>query len=262
MRCKLGNLYLCCERFEGKSFCYFVNQIQNSSKRKTFSSSLVSLQRLFRINMNYNVDKLNIVLIILSAMLAYYFPLELFIFAYAILGPLHYVTEIKWLDNKNYFFADKKQIWLSIGVFVSLLVFLPKLYYQYGAMNNSLGKAMLYLDSWSNGGIFIALLLAIGTQFIRSKVAWLVLVIVGVVGAVFLQKNASYNDLIGLFIPTIIHVYVFTLIFMLYGAKKSKSTFGYLAVVFALIRHERNYYGYRKPFTCCYHIWYIYPLCR
>ena len=43
------------------------------------------------------------------------------------------------------------------------------------------------------------------------------------------------TTIIGLLVPTIIHVYLFTLLFMLYGAKKSGSTVGYVAVVLALL---------------------------
>jgi hypothetical protein len=47
------------------------------------------------------IDNFNIGLIIVSAILAFHFPLEIFIFSFAILGPRHYLTEINWLDKKN-----------------------------------------------------------------------------------------------------------------------------------------------------------------
>ncbi|MGK0389519.1 MAG: hypothetical protein ACI94Y_002259 [Maribacter sp.] len=185
--------------------------------------------------MNNTVDKLNIVLIILSAILAYHFPLEIFIFSYAILGPLHYMTEIKWLNSKNYFFSSKNWIWLSIGVVASLILMLPKLYYEYGNMDTTTGEFMLFVNSWSNSVIFISLLLAAGYQFIRSKIGWIILSFLGVLGAILLHEDDFYNTIIGLFIPTIIHVYIFTLLFMIYGAKKSKSNFGYASVILALL---------------------------
>jgi hypothetical protein len=54
--------------------------------------------------MNTNkVEIINIGFILFSAIVAVFIPLELFLFSYAVLGPLHYLTEINWL-NKNDFF--------------------------------------------------------------------------------------------------------------------------------------------------------------
>lgn len=47
------------------------------------------------------IDNLNIGLIIVSTILTFHFPLEIFIFSFAILRPLHYLTGINWLDKKN-----------------------------------------------------------------------------------------------------------------------------------------------------------------
>lgn len=41
--------------------------------------------------------------------------------------------------------------------------------------------------------------------------------------------------LLGLFLPTIVHVYLFTLLFMLYGNMKSKSGFGFLGSALLLL---------------------------
>lgn len=185
--------------------------------------------------MKYSVDKLNIVLIVLSAILAYVFPLELFIFAYAILGPLHYVTEINWLNDKSYYFSQKNWIWLSIGLVAALVLTVPKLYFEYGPAESALWQVAVTVNTWSNSVIFISLLLAIGYQFITSKLGWVIISCVGFFGAVWLNGMEHYSIIIGLFIPTVIHVYVFTLIFMAYGAKMSKSKFGYATVALALI---------------------------
>src|SRR5437762_6342156 len=53
-----------------------------------------------------NTDKinyLNIGLMLLSLGVAFRFPFELFLFSYAVLGPLHYLTEISWLHERKYF---------------------------------------------------------------------------------------------------------------------------------------------------------------
>lgn len=185
--------------------------------------------------MNNSTDKLNIALIILSSILAYRYPLELFIFAYAILGPLHYITEINWLNDKSYFFTTKSWIWLSAGLMTAIILTVPKFYLEYGNVESGFGRLMVVINSWSNGMIFISLLLAIGYQFISSKTGWVIISFIGLLGAVFLNGMEHYSIIIGLFIPTIIHVYLFTLVFMAYGAKMSKSRFGYLSVALALI---------------------------
>ena len=54
------------------------------------------------------IDIINIFLIIISLIVAIKLPFELFLFSYAILGPLHYLTEIHWLHDKKYFVSTNK----------------------------------------------------------------------------------------------------------------------------------------------------------
>ena len=53
------------------------------------------------------IHHLNTGLIIISCIVAFFIPFELFLFSYGILGPLHYLTEIGWLHKKNYFTKGK-----------------------------------------------------------------------------------------------------------------------------------------------------------
>ena len=53
------------------------------------------------------INYLNIGLMLVTMALAYYFPFETFLFAYAFLGPLHYLTEISWLHDRQYFTKGK-----------------------------------------------------------------------------------------------------------------------------------------------------------
>src|SRR6188768_2442551 len=57
--------------------------------------------------MTHKEDYINIGLMLLSCVLAFFIPFELFLFSYAVLGPLHYLTEIGWLHKKNYFTKGK-----------------------------------------------------------------------------------------------------------------------------------------------------------
>src|SRR5271156_2603235 len=54
-----------------------------------------------------SVNYLNIGLMLLSAGAAFVMPFELFLFAYAVLGPLHYLPEISWLHDRGYFLKQK-----------------------------------------------------------------------------------------------------------------------------------------------------------
>ncbi|AUC78866.1 hypothetical protein CW736_05415 [Nonlabens sp. MB-3u-79] len=180
-------------------------------------------------------DQLNIFLVIVSALLAYIFPLELFILTYTLLGPLHYVTEINWLHDKSYFFTNNKVIWLTIGITASLILFVPKLFLYYENSDTALTATMIFINAWSNSVIFITLMLAIAYQFVSSKVAWLIITLLSVIGAILLKNVEQYKLLIGVFVPTVIHVYLFTMIFMLYGAKKSKSVYSYISVALVLL---------------------------
>ena len=49
------------------------------------------------------VNYINIALMLISAAVAFCHPLELFLFSYAVLGPLHYLTEISGCISDNIF---------------------------------------------------------------------------------------------------------------------------------------------------------------
>jgi hypothetical protein len=55
---------------------------------------------------------------VLSCVVAFIFPFELFLFSYAILGPLHYFTKISWLHDRNYFTKARRarRTWLMLIV--------------------------------------------------------------------------------------------------------------------------------------------------
>src|SRR5438046_2680884 len=53
------------------------------------------------------LNYLNIALMACSTAAAFVFPFELFLLSYAVLGPLHYLTEISWLHDRKYFTESK-----------------------------------------------------------------------------------------------------------------------------------------------------------
>lgn len=182
------------------------------------------------------IDLLNIGLILISAILAYNFPLEVFVLALAILGPLHYLTEINWLNSKSFYTKKKSIIWLSVGVICTILIVAPKLYF---ALSNDIDSFLYHfvtlVNNWSNSVIFLSLIMAIGVIYFKKLTTWVGIILIGIIGAILLNSNEDYSIIIGLLIPTVIHVYVFTLIFMMFGAIKSKSSLGYLSVLLAIM---------------------------
>lgn len=170
------------------------------------------------------INYFNIVLMMLSVIAAYIIPFELFLFSYAVLGPLHYLTEISWLEKKNYFIKSKSDIWL----FVLLVVFIT-----IGLFNRE-SKTNLFLASF----LFSAFVYGLIILFIESKVVKFFLVFITFIFSITLKFN-HFPDLpfilFAVWLPTIIHVYVFTGLFMLYGALKSKSRSGGLSVLIFIV---------------------------
>jgi len=74
-------------------------------------------------------ELLNIVMLCVAFATALIVPFDLFLFAYAFLGPLHYLTEIRWLHAKKYFAAQHVGWWaILFGLLVITLtaIFLPQ----------------------------------------------------------------------------------------------------------------------------------------
>ena len=180
-----------------------------------------------------NIDRLNIFLIVISLIFAYKIPFELFLFSYAFLGPLHYLTEINWLKERNYFIKTKDWVWtfvlFGIVISVPLLLSLPWFNFIYDI---DLVKSFLKeLNSSSNVILLTALFFSIGLVFLKELKYTLIFLLISIVASYLILKYISFSVvLVSIFLPTIIHVYLFTLIFMLFGAIKSKSTPGYIGV--------------------------------
>jgi hypothetical protein len=183
------------------------------------------------------IDILNTILIVISLLLAYNLPFELFLFAYAILGPLHYFTEINWVRDKDYFIKDKFWIYIIIGF--SFLISLPSLL-RLPIFNTVSSEGVLMyikeqLANYTNSLFFMALIIAAVHLFVKNKTHKIILLVIGVLLALCFHFFNTYHLVLGIFLPTIIHVYVFTVLFMLYGTLKTNSKVGYLNIVLVLL---------------------------
>jgi hypothetical protein len=182
------------------------------------------------------IDTLNIGLLFLSAILAYNFPLQLFILSFAILGPLHYLTEINWLYNTSYHKSTNKNIWLFMGVISTFILVFPRLYYELFPNDSSWFKeVLLFVSQYSNTPLFTSIIIAVSFLFIPNKKIRFSIILLGFIIALLINQLEYYSIIIGLLIPTVIHVYIFTLIFMLVGALKTKSNFGYISFAIAML---------------------------
>lgn len=175
------------------------------------------------------LDSVNIGLLLVSLALANIMPFGGFIAAYAMLGPLHYLTEINWLHKKNYF--TKNNSWIAISVTAAILVSVPKILIYLGLSESGIIHSItVFLNGISNGVLFLGIWSAavVILQFGSWRIPMLAL---GLALAYFLNDLPAYILVIGALLPTVIHVYVFTGLFMLYGAFKNKSSIGYISVI-------------------------------
>ncbi len=166
------------------------------------------------------IDLLNIGLMIISCIVAMLLPFELFLIVYAILGPLHYLTEISWLHDRNYFTKGKYDalILLGVGLLLTISYFTKHL--------------KIFPESIDASLMFIGILSALIFVTVKNKVYKF-----GGIALLILasQLGKHFELFLTMFIPTLIHVYLFTALFMLYGAIKSKGKFGLLSVVVLIL---------------------------
>lgn len=229
------------------------------------------------------IDGANIGLMVISLVISFFIPFELFLFSYAILGPLHYLTEISWLHQKNYYVPGKKdfRVFLIMSVLLGIGITLSN---YLGSWEWSKAYAPYKISEWGGNiiiGIFaIAFILVVLRKFWVRAVAFVALLVImfavnvesrcytctNQAGATkelctteskaaqnFVRANCVDTDSDGFldvktefkfpftvalftaYLPTLIHVFLFTSLFMLFGALKSKSKLGIAAVGFHFV---------------------------
>ena len=174
-----------------------------------------------------------------TAVFAFFAPFETFLLAYAFLGPLHYLTEISWLHDRQYFTKGKYDfiVLLIIGVLLSTVAFAQdfgykwEIYTYFSEMQLSSKLVVFALFS----GMLFALVKNI---FVKIVSCFFIFIFVsGWLSPENIEENQSSTTVFALtsLVPTLIHVYVFTGLFMLYGSLKSRSKSGLIAVVAVVI---------------------------
>lgn len=175
------------------------------------------------------LNYLNMGLMVVSCLAAYVFPFELFLFSYAVLGPLHYLTEISWLHDRRYFAAagtrerwQPGRYWLVV-VGVTLAVML------YGLVAEKVLKQTV-TPVWEIGLFYFVFIMAGVVIFARRKTTVASLVVLAALSLFFFSSSRNFA-LIAFLLITIVHVFVFTAAFILFGALKSRSRSGILSLV-------------------------------
>ncbi|MFO0357693.1 MAG: hypothetical protein ACK50A_12145 [Sphingobacteriaceae bacterium] len=162
------------------------------------------------------IHHLNSGLIILSCLIAFYIPFELFLFSYAVLGPLHYLTEIGWLHKKNYFTKGKYDF-VVLAVICTIMV-----YFNFNPSKKGNG---IIPDL-----IVFGLLISVAFVYMKDWLYRAVVIVLAAISVGFLNNAPSYFTWAAIFLPTIIHVFIFTWLFMLYGVLKERSVPGIISI--------------------------------
>jgi len=148
-----------------------------------------------------------------ASCLAIIIPFELLLLSYAVLGPAHYLTEISWLNGRQFFTLKKYDFPLIAAVVViTLLLKLPNanlIFYTFG----------------------LSFILLVVKESVNRLLAFIILVAAGY----FLLTHNIFRTVFGMYIPTLIHVYIFTGAFMLFGALKDKIISGYITFFIFLL---------------------------
>jgi hypothetical protein len=173
------------------------------------------------------INLFNIGLILVSFAIALYLPFELFLFSYAILGPGHYLTEISWLQKRHFFTKGAYDAWVLAGlaagpVFVTVFKLGPV---QQAASSHTLATVIGL--AFGSGLVFFL------TEKTSARVVGLALV--AAVSLIAVNTSAFIALVLVMFVPTLIHVYVFTGFFIIFGALKERSVSGYITFICFLL---------------------------
>jgi hypothetical protein len=159
-------------------------------------------------------DAIHLGLMAFAFAAAYLVPFELLLLAYVVLGPAHYFTEISWLHDRSYFLPHR-----SIALVLAAIALVAAL------IDNAswFGFAM-----W--GTLMACAMLAATTS---AGEGTLLFMIAAALGAIMAWSGSSLA-VIGILIPTLVHVSLFTLVFMALGAWRARSKMQALLILLYL----------------------------
>src|SRR5262249_45965318 len=137
-------------------------------------------------------DAVHLGLMLLALGIAYVVPFELLLLSYVILGPAHYTTEIAWLHDRKYFLPHR-------GVAVVLAVV-------------AAAAAMIDSASWLGFVMWSAFVMCALFGATTTGAQGVVLLIGAAGLTALMYARAPSLAVLGVLLPTLIHVSLFTLI--------------------------------------------------
>ncbi len=167
------------------------------------------------------IDQANLGFVILAFCIAHVVPLDLLLFSYAILGPAHYLTEISWLHDRQYF-TKRRFDYVPLVVLGLATMSLP-----YLGLDQAIGLGMTYI------GLVTCFFLAITMAFVsnwryRAPIA-AVTIVAGLALVVFTPAVWFF-----ILLANMVHLVIFTSVFILLGALRNNSGYAF-ATLGALI---------------------------
>ncbi len=177
---------------------------------------------------------------LLSCALAYVMPFELFLFSYAVLGPLHYLTEITWLKQRDCFTTGKKDyIFLIVPCVILTFIVLVGTYHDKPVVDGlyEFCTSLFGLKFFGSAYImiFVAFFSALAFVLFKDGLYKLIFILVTLFLGIILKDVRPIFIFFAIFLPTLIHVFVFTGLFIILGALKNRSITGIVsALVFVL----------------------------
>ena len=155
-------------------------------------------------------DAAHLALMLAALAVSYLVPFELLLLSYVVLGPAHYATEISWLHDRKYFLPH-----VGVAVFLALV---------------AIAAALIADASWFGfvmwAAFVVCAMLAATTTALQSMLVFMVAI---ALTAIMLSNGLSIAVL-GILLPTLIHVSLFTLVFMTLGAYRSGARVQWLLV--------------------------------
>lgn len=162
------------------------------------------------------LDGTHLALMLTALALSFVLPFELVVFSYAVLGPAHYLTEISWLHERSYFLPNRL---LAVVLLLATALMVA-----------------LRGHFTANSFVLVSLLSVCCALAFTSD--WMLRAIIAGAGSILGLALASYGPtafFVAIMIPSLVHVSLFTLIFLWVGYLNSGSRFQMLlAFVYVL----------------------------
>jgi hypothetical protein len=168
-----------------------------------------------------------VLIVLVATAAALVAPTATFLFAFTVLGPLHYFTELAWLQERGAF--------VGVGYRVGLVVLGVVGAGCVGALEWIAPAEPLHtlLVDGAVGALAAAFALALaGSRGWPIGPAALVAVLGGTAAA---AASPTVRELVGVLLPTLIHVGVCTAMFMLHGGRAAGDTRGFWAFCAACV---------------------------